>query len=162
MIRPKLEYCSAIWDPKHKLDRDKLEKVQNRAARFTVGDYRRDSSISKILADLEWESLHDRRTKSRLTTIYKETHGLIPSNIKSFLRPTQSEMHLKTRQSGNLNYNFITTNKNCYRYSLYPKTIPEWNLLDVDIRTSPDIKSFQGKLDCLDIKALSSKAHYEI
>ncbi|KAJ8025928.1 Exosome complex component CSL4 [Holothuria leucospilota] len=75
LVRPKLEYCSTIWDPKHKLDRDKLEKIQNRAARFTVGDYSRDSSITKILADLEWERLHVRRTRSRLITIYKETHG---------------------------------------------------------------------------------------
>ncbi|KAJ8045354.1 hypothetical protein HOLleu_08350 [Holothuria leucospilota] len=146
LVRPKLEYCSAICDPKHKLDRDKLEEIQNRAARFTVRDYSRDSSITKILADLEWESLHVRRTRSRLITIYKETHGLIPSNIKSFLQSPRSEMHPHTRQTGYLKYNFITTNKDCYRYSLYPRTIPEWNLLDLDTCIAPDVNSFKEKL----------------
>ncbi|KAJ8034932.1 hypothetical protein HOLleu_04587 [Holothuria leucospilota] len=71
-------------------------------------------------------------------------------------------MHPHTRQTGYLKYNFITTNKDCYRYSLYPRTIPEWNLLDLDTRIAPDVNSFKEKLDCLDIKALSAKAHFEI
>ncbi|XP_072043258.1 uncharacterized protein [Amphiura filiformis] len=28
LIRPKLEYCSGIWDPQHKSDGDKLERIQ--------------------------------------------------------------------------------------------------------------------------------------
>ena len=33
-IRPKLEYCSSIWDPHTQKDIDKIEMVQKRAARF--------------------------------------------------------------------------------------------------------------------------------
>ena len=76
LIRPKLEYCSSIWDPHHKSDQVKLEMVQHRSARFTTRNYNRDSSITQILADLQWESLQNRRTKARLITLYKETHGL--------------------------------------------------------------------------------------
>ncbi|XP_072048856.1 uncharacterized protein [Amphiura filiformis] len=162
LIRPKLEYCSGIWDPQHKSDGDKLERIKKRAARFTVGDYSRESSITKILADLEWEPLQDRRTKLRLTTIYKETHGYIPSNIKSHLRDTNSSSQPRTRQSGALSYNIITTNKDCYRYSLYPKTIREWNQLDHNLRIAPDVKTFKTNLETINIKTLTSKAHFNI
>ena len=35
-VRPKLEYCSIIWDPYYQKDIRKLEIVQNRAARFVT------------------------------------------------------------------------------------------------------------------------------
>ena len=39
LVRPILEYASAVWDPSGKTLQDKLEKVQNRAARFETGNY---------------------------------------------------------------------------------------------------------------------------
>lgn len=45
LIRPKLKYCSHIWDPQHKLD---ILKNYNKAARFTVKDFSGDSSITTI------------------------------------------------------------------------------------------------------------------
>ena len=50
----------------------------------------------------------------------------------------------------------------CYRHSLYPKTIPEWNLLDDETRIVRSIKSFKTKLDSLDIVNLVAKAHFKI
>ena len=40
LVRPQMEYCSAVWDPYEKGDTETLEKVQGRAARFVKGDYR--------------------------------------------------------------------------------------------------------------------------
>lgn len=162
LIRPKLEYCSAIWDPHQKINQDKLEKVQNRAARFVMQDYKRDSSVTQMLNKLKWETLKNRRTKSRLITMYKETHGLIPSNIASNLQTLDCRKHHRTRQTGVLKYNLITTNKDCFRHSLYPKSIPEWNLLDLSIRNAPSLSSFKNKLDVLDMTKIVTTAHFKI
>lgn len=162
LIRPKLEYCASVWDPYHKANQDKLERVQNRAARFVAREYRRDSSITRILHDLNWETLKNRRIKFRLTSIFKETHGLIPSNITNYLQTSESFRHHRTRQTGELKYNPITTNKDCFRHSLYPRTIPEWNLLDLDIRNSTSLSSFKSKLDSVDLDKISAKAHFKI
>ena len=40
LIRSRLEYCSAVWDPHLKKDINSVEAVQRSAARFTVQDYR--------------------------------------------------------------------------------------------------------------------------
>ena len=68
LVRPKLEYCSTVWDPKyitnpkdsdkisHRLV-DQLEMVQRRAARRVTGRYHNTSSASDMLRSLDWRSL---------------------------------------------------------------------------------------------------------
>ena len=39
LVQPKLEYAAAVWDPYLISDKNKLEKVQRRAARYVKGIY---------------------------------------------------------------------------------------------------------------------------
>ena len=39
LVRPKLEYASAVWDPHTKERISKTEQVQRRAVRWTVGNF---------------------------------------------------------------------------------------------------------------------------
>ena len=49
LARPKLEYCSSIWDPYHQECENKLELVQRKAARFVCKDLRRQGHVSDML-----------------------------------------------------------------------------------------------------------------
>ena len=72
LVRPKLEYCGAIlWDPYENNNKSTIEKVQCRAARFVLNDYKRKSSVNDMLTVLGWETLELRRIRLRLITIYK-------------------------------------------------------------------------------------------
>ena len=81
LVRPKLEHCSGIWDPYHQEYENKLESVQRRAARFVSKDLRCQSDISDMLRDLNWKTLEDRRTLSRLALLYKSVHSIVAINI---------------------------------------------------------------------------------
>lgn len=141
LVRPRLEYCSPIWDPYQKVYQEKIEKVQRRAARFVTNDHRRTSSVKQMLDSLDWEPLQDRREKARLISLYKEVHHLTPSNIDHLkLNP---QMKYNTRQSHDLNLAITHTNKNCYKYSLYPRTIPTWNSLPDSTKSAPDVENFK-------------------
>ena len=51
---------------------EEIEKVQNRAARFENGNYNFETeSMTSILEQLGWESLHMRRKGSKLTLLFK-------------------------------------------------------------------------------------------
>ena len=52
-----------------------------------------------------------------------------------------------TRQSHELNYKQIRPNKYCYKYSLYPRTIPLWNKLPPAGKSAPNLDSFKRLLE---------------
>ena len=49
IVRPKLEYASAAWDPYLKKDIAKVEKVQRKAARFCTGNYKQTASVTDMI-----------------------------------------------------------------------------------------------------------------
>jgi len=63
-VRPVLDYSPTVWDTVGSIK--KIESVQRRAARFTLGRYRRTSSVNAMLTHLNWEPLASRRHAARL------------------------------------------------------------------------------------------------
>ena len=144
LVRPKLEYASSVWDPHFTTQIDFIENVQRRAARFVKNDYGHTSSVKAMLKDLNWDKLEVRRTKARLITLFKESHGFTPSNISHL--QIVSSIH-RTRSDHALNYKILSTHKDCYKYSLYPRTIPLWNKLPPELKTAPSVLSFKQQLE---------------
>ena len=69
LVRPQLEYASAVWDPHTKVRTSQIEQVQWRAARWTVGNYDWQASATQIVQDLGWRKLEQRRADARLCSI---------------------------------------------------------------------------------------------
>ena len=65
LIRPNLEYAANVWDPYTKFNINKLKKCQRRAARFVIGVYSRESSVTSMLKELKWPTLQQRRTNAK-------------------------------------------------------------------------------------------------
>ncbi|MEW8548727.1 MAG: reverse transcriptase family protein, partial [Candidatus Thiodiazotropha sp.] len=77
LVRPQLEYASAIWDPHTKEKTHKIEMVQRRAARWTMSDYARTTSVTSLLQQLGWQTLEERRNVARLCLFYKIVNGIV-------------------------------------------------------------------------------------
>ena len=76
LVRPHLEYSSAVWDPHHKTKIDNLEKVQNQATRFVTRKYGRTDSVTIMKNELGWNSLQERRCVQRQCVMYKAHNQL--------------------------------------------------------------------------------------
>ena len=88
-----MEYASVIWDPYYNSDRDKLESIQRRAARWTSSDYSRTSSVSLMLHQLSWPTLQIQRNISRLQLFHKIFHLQIYIPVNPNLLPTCKKRH---------------------------------------------------------------------
>ena len=53
LVRPILEYASAVWDPYQQYLIDNMEMIQRQAARWVKQDYRLTSSISDMINNLQ-------------------------------------------------------------------------------------------------------------
>ena len=130
LIRPQLEYASTVWSPHTAADAYKIESVQRRAARWTCHDYLQISSVTKMLGDLHWRPLNQRRIDSRLVII-----DLVAIPASEFLIPNRREYKFIHP----LAYQQIPTSTNYYKYSFFPRTIIHWKALLACIVTLRDV-----------------------
>ena len=123
-----------------------LEAVQRRAARSVTKDYRRTSSVTAMLTQLEWKSLCERRAQTRAILCYKIVHGLIdiPSNPYFVINNNPTRGH-------HSRYIVPHFRISAYKFSFFPATIRIWNDLPVHTIMSPSIESFRTRLAALQL-----------
>ena len=164
LVRSTLEYGAIIWDPHNKADIDRLERIQRRGARFITHDYksRTPGSITKMLADLDLQTLQERRKELRLTFLFKVVEGLVPAiPSPDYLVPVRNKRRIRaTKLSDFIVDNTVTAhqlnNSRCfvtprcntevYKNSYFPKTIAEWNQLEDSIVTVDKVEAFRSAL----------------
>ena len=74
-IRPLLEYSDSVWDNCSNEAKRQLDSIHHEAARIITGGTKL-CSLEKLLADLGWDSLQERRTKHKLVIFYKIINNL--------------------------------------------------------------------------------------
>ena len=154
MVRPSLEYASTVWDPyQNSLDKD-IEQVQRRAARFVFNQYQDVSPgcVTNLLNQLEWEPLKHRRTKNRLQMSYKIQHRLVDIEPTSYYTPGD------TRTSGGQRLRQQRTLKDQYRYSFFPRSTREWNILPDTTTSAASLEDFKAAITILPA-ALTGASH---
>ena len=140
-----LSYCASIWDPCQQYLINKIEIIQQRAARFVLNHpwrkLQRDS-ITLMLSELQWPPLQTLRRNARLTLLYKiiHHHQIIPHQY----HPTPAFPH--TRSNHCFKFQHYQSKTDVYRNSFFPKTVPEWNNLPSMIAETDNLNSFKNKL----------------
>ena len=141
LVRPHLEYGSVAWSPHLSKNIAAIEKVQRRAARFVCGDFSKRSSVSKMLADLKWSSLEERRESNQLTYLYKIINNVVFIN-PPVLKPKISRL----RRGNSVQFDEITAKTDTYLQSFLPKTVRKWNKLPQEIVSAPNHNQFRAKI----------------
>ncbi|XP_071133190.1 uncharacterized protein [Mytilus edulis] len=142
LVRPKLEYSCSVWDPHTSESISKIEMVQMRAARYACNRYHNTSSVSNMLNTLNWPILTQRRLRARLVMMYKITHQLVAIPSSTILIPSDS----RTRKHHSHTFRHIYTSKDSYRFSFFPYTITQWNLLPTTVVNTQTVDSFRDQL----------------
>ena len=128
LVRPSIEYASAVWEPFNKNQIFQLDSVQRRDARFASNNFqdREQGAVTSIISNLKWESLEQRRAKARSVLMYKIVHNLVEIHAEHLLIPADS------RTRGIAAFRTIYTRADVYHFSFFPRTIITCNSIPPD------------------------------
>ena len=142
MVRPTLEYATAVWDPQKQKDIRLLEKVQLGAARYVTNNHkdRSPGTVTSILEYFKWTSLEHQRQQIRLGMLYKINNGLAVADIN----PENFFKHADSRTRGSQRLYQEQTQHPVLFHSFFPRTVFEWNLLPTSVSSAPSLESFQS------------------
>ena len=142
LIRPLLEHAEVVWDNINDPLKHDLESVQNEAERIVTGEIKY-CNIQKLLFELKWETLTERRKKHRLIMLYKMLNGISPPYLTSLSQSAQNDderynlRHLRS----------VRANTQFYNLTFLPRTARDWNLLPESTRNSSTIEQFKMLLN---------------
>ncbi len=120
--KPLMEYAAIIWDPFTDANIRKLEMVQRRSARMVYSDYRRTTSVTPMLHQLQWSTLQVRRAQMKVTIMYRIVHNLVDV-------PTTYLIPISSARGHGTCYLVPFARTECYQKSFFPDTIRLWNRL---------------------------------
>lgn len=144
LIRPQLEYCSVIWDPKVVFLKNRLMEVEKFALRMCLKHWNYPYSDLILLANIT--SLEFRRLHSKLLLLYKIIYKLsfMPEGIFVF-----SSCRKSTRLNHSLPLLPYSSSTYSYHFSSVLQMISLWNSLPFDPSKCDSFAHFKALLDHL-------------
>ena len=133
-------YASCVWDKQTQYNTtNKLEMVQRRAAQFITADFRRTSSITAILANLQWNTLQQNRMQLQDSDAIQNliVPQLIVIPATPFLIPGRSSR-------GPWFHSQLSMHT--YLYSFFLSAICKWNKLSPSTVSAPSLDTFKDQL----------------
>ena len=143
LIRPKLEYGSEAWNPHTNKDVKRLENIQRQAAHFVFQDFRRTTSVTLLIQQLDGTAFKpDIFSTSQNVCFIKSSISLLVSPCFS---PHFQHVSSSIRRNNSLCYQQPNSKVDVYAYSLYPRTIRIWNRLPeaIHVVCAPSISAFK-------------------
>ena len=143
LVKPHFDYCDIVWGSCGITLRDKLQKLQIRAARvLTFSSY--DADATKLLEFLSWKNLTSQQEIHRVTMVFKCLHGLAPEYLNSKFRWRNSAYDLRDSEN---KLNVPLPRTNYYRKSFSYSGATLWNSLPCDIRNTESLGLFKRKIN---------------
>lgn len=144
LVQPYFDYCSVVWDSCGSILTEKIQKLQNRAARvLTSADY--DTNVDYLLEELGWKNLNLQRKIAKAVMVYKSLNGLAPEYLAQLLVHRSSVTNYTLRDtSGKLALPQPHTNylKNSFSYS----GAVLWTSLPAGLRQATTLSKFKSDL----------------
>ena len=143
LVRPHLEYCSSVWSPYYKKDREMLERVQHRFTKMFPKI--KNKSYEERIEELGLWSLEERRNRADLIETFKLVKGLSGVRYENFF-----EIDAEPRTRGHnlriVKKRFSTTHRQC---TFSQRVINRWNSLDQRTVEASTLNGFKNGLDRL-------------
>ncbi len=141
IVRPHLEYASAVWSLVFKKDKISIENVQRRATRLV--NSLKNLSYEQRMKELGLPSLEYRRTRADMVQTFK-----ILQDIDHVVKDKLFTMSTYTRTRGNSRKLFKRRSRLQTRANVFSNRIVNaWNNLPETVVMAPSLNSFKSRLN---------------
>jgi hypothetical protein len=145
-IQPSLEYGSTVWGNTSKRNLNKLQRLQNYAARIVSGnyDYIETRGID-IVHELAWQTLQERRDYLLASLMFKCTHELAPEYLTDQFNLVLEISERVTRASQSFDLMVPMPHIEKYKQSLLYNGAKFWNTssLPAELKNANNIQHFK-------------------
>ena len=143
-VNSKLDYCNSLAYALPKYLLQKLQYVQNAAARLITG-IRKHDHITPILMDLHWLPVNERIQFKILLLTFKSLNGLAPVYVDEMIQRYVPNRKLRSSSAFLLKQN--KWNLKSYGFRTFTVAAPFlWNSLPLEVKSSPSLNIFKSKL----------------
>jgi len=124
-----------------------IELVQRKATRWVTSTCDRKSNAPRLMRELQWETLQERRRIQRLTFMYKILNGQVAVTAK--LIDLELSVHTTRGDYNQQKLYKPQTHTTEYQKLFIHGTIPEWNSLPSSVAQSDTVSTFKCLLSAL-------------
>jgi len=143
-ISSRIDYCNSVFTGISGQLLQRLQTIQNAAARLITGD-RRSQHMTSILHQLHWLPIRQRILFKTPVLVYKCRRGMAPSYLSTYCMPASSHdgrCHLPSAASGQLTVPRMTTNYGDHSFTVSGPTM--WNSLPAALRLDMSLSFVHG------------------
>ena len=144
LVQPHFDYCNEVWGNYNKSLSDKLQKLQNRAARILMSaGY--DSNLDDMFRALGWRKLCYQRLDKKSIMIYKTLNGMTHEYLRSnfVLRDNLNSFHLRNTE----NTLTLPQPRTDYLKEGFSHSGAQlWNSLPIELRQATSLNDLKTKL----------------
>ena len=135
-MQPYSDYCSQVWGSIGSTLSDKLQRLQNGAARI-ITNCGYDVRSCVLLQHLNLDNLETRRNQQLATLMFKVRNSMVPRSISNLFQRTDDVHNYETRQVQN--YFPPKPNTNFKKKSFSYRGAVAWNSLPCDLKRSQTV-----------------------
>ena len=142
LVFSKLYFCSTVWANTSKTKVQKLQKIQNFAARILTGT-RKYEHITPVLNNLRWLSVPAMLALYDAILTFKCLRGLAPKYLSSRFN-THASVHGRNTRNNNM-LDIPAINTAAGQCSFIYRAVKCWNMLPEEITKCESLHSFKSK-----------------
>lgn len=140
-IRPRLEFCSSVWQPYYQKDIDMIEKVQRRATKIVPSI--RNFEYNKRLDLLNLPLLEQRRKRGDLIDTFKIINGYYKCELISlYVFNKNRNLRGHSKKLSNTKWNKLNR-----KNFLSERVVSSWNALPEETITATSVNNFKNLID---------------